>query len=97
MTPPSERLLRAIAAHAGALSGIRVQSEEWASATFVGMRHRLWFDAVPSVELDSFLRGIGEIDLPMPGHFVADIELIERHDHGDMARIGIAALTIEAR
>jgi hypothetical protein len=96
MIAVSDRLLRAIALHIGPLSDVSVQSSDWASATYVGMRHMLWFDSQPGAHLDDFIGALNEIDLPIPGHFVADIDLIERNTRADSVRLGIAALTISA-
>jgi hypothetical protein len=90
------RLLRAIGLHIGEIADLRVQSAAWASATFIGMRHVIWFDVPITDAVDHFVRGLRDVDLPMPGHIVADIDLIERHDRDGTARIGLGVLTIEA-
>lgn len=92
---PSDRLLRAISLRIGPLSNVVSETGDWASATYVGVRHRLWFDAPPGPATEAFLENLRDAELPMPGHFVADIDLIERYDRGESVRIGVAALTIQ--
>jgi hypothetical protein len=88
------RLVRALSVYFGPLSAIDHRTSKWSSATFTGTRHMIWFDVALRDDLDSLLHNLAEADLPMPGHFVADIELAERHDSDDGARIGLRALTI---
>ncbi|CAN5198670.1 hypothetical protein BH09PSE3_BH09PSE3_01440 [soil metagenome] len=90
----SKRLIRALTVYFGPLSGIDHRTCKWSSATFSGTRHALWFDMAVRDDLDDLLQNLAEADLPMPGHFVADIEIAERHDHTDGYRIGLRVLTI---
>lgn len=94
MSAVENRLVRALTAYFGALSGVDHRGENWSSATFTGTRHMIWFDVAGSELLDGLVAGLPEADLPMPGHFVADIEMVERHEQGDSVRIGVRALTI---
>jgi len=86
----SNALLRAITAHIGPLADVTAQQSPWSSATFTGVQHMIWLTAQASEPFEMFARNIGEIDFPMHGHFVADIEIAERHGQ----RLGIRALTI---
>jgi hypothetical protein len=86
----SGRLERALATYLGPLVSVDHRTSKWSSATFSGTRHMIWFDVEPSDVLDRLIANLPEAELPMPGHFVADIELAERNG----ARIGLRALTI---
>ncbi len=80
-------------------------SEPWASLTFKGMRHSLAIrlhGAVDAVEsaYDRLEALMTEPDLQLPGHFLAELELIESngeiHQNGQMTLgIQFEALTIE--
>jgi hypothetical protein len=86
----SGRLVRALAVYFGPLASVDHRTAKWSSATFTGSRHTIWFDVEESDALDGLIANLPEAELPMPGHFVADIELAER----DGTRIGLRALTI---
>jgi hypothetical protein len=90
----SRRLVRALSVYLGPLTAIDHRTTKWSSATFTGTRHRIWFDVSDPSNLDELLRNLPEADLPLPGHFVADIEVTERQDHDDGSRVGLAVLTI---
>jgi hypothetical protein len=90
----SGRLIRALSAYFGPLTAIDHRTSKWSSATFSGKRHTIWFDVESGSTLDELIHNLPECDLPMPGHFVADIELAERHDGTGSTRIGLRALTI---
>ncbi len=77
-----------------------LQRTEWASVTFTGARHRLRVTLEGQGAVGAaadFLKQLPEIDLPIPGHFVADIALVaeERRDGGAYAALELEALTIE--
>jgi hypothetical protein len=86
--------VRALSVYLGPLSAIDHRTSRWCSATFSGTQHVLWFDLADRDDLGDLLNDLPEADLPMPGHFVADIEVAERHDTADSVRIGLRALTI---
>ncbi|MDB5716009.1 MAG: hypothetical protein JWO15_3406 [Sphingomonadales bacterium] len=90
----STRLVRALSVYFGVLSAVDHRTAKWSSATFSGTQHVLWFDAAARADLADLLTNLPEAELPMPGHFVADIEVVERNDQGDSVRIGLRALTI---
>jgi len=99
-----ERLARVVSAKIGAIGGtIRVEPIEqtdWASVTFTGARHRLRviLDGEGAVGAAAdFLDQLPDLDLPLPGHIVADIALVteERGDDGRHAMLELEALTIE--
>ena len=81
---PHRALIRALLARYPGLLVLASRTEPWASATFVGTRHRL--ACAGGVALD----GIEEEELSLPGHVVADICAEQRED-----RTTIQALTIE--
>jgi len=90
-------LLRALELHAGAFTVIAAQSRDWASALFVGARHRL---ALLIEGEDAAARArrlcatLPETEFDLRGGFVADIQLIVTLVD-DRPVLGIDALTIE--
>ena len=80
-------------------------SEPWASLTFAGMRHQLDIrlrGTIQDVETayDRLLAVMVEPDIMIPGHFLADVQLVEsiaeiRPDGGMDLAIQFEALTIE--
>lgn len=101
-----ERLARVVSANIGTIGGeTRVEPLEqtdWASVTFTGARHRLRvaLDGEGAVGAAAdFLDKLPDLDLPIPGHIVADIALVaeERGDNGRYAVLELEALTIEDR
>ncbi len=69
-------------------------SAPWASVTFVGARHRIRL-RLPDREADRLCNGLAEREFAIPGHIVADIALVTRHEGGGEAIVEIEALTIE--
>ncbi len=88
-----ERRLRLSAEAAGVTIAI-VASDwtRWASATFNGARHRLTL-ASADTGFAPWLAGLGEADLPLRGHLVADLTVAARR--GDAVEIEV--LTVEER
>lgn len=101
-----ERLARVVTATIGTFRGeTRVEpldQTDWASVTFTGARHRLRVtlggDGAVGAAAD-FLAQLPDLDLPVPGHIVADIALVaeRRGDDGRYAALELEALTIEDR
>ncbi len=76
--------------------GARVLSSRewpWASATFVGTRHRLRLAVIDPAMLD----GIEEAVFDLGEHLLADLAMEEREVRGDCLMVTIEALTIEDR
>ena len=73
----------------------------WASVTFTGARHRFRIaldgDGAVGAAAD-FLAAMDGMDLPIPGHIVADLALVgeQRGDNGRHVSLEIEALTVEA-
>ena len=86
-----------------------IETTEWASATFVGQRHRLELrleggeEAVTSA-LDRLERGLPEVEVATGVYFLADAALAryeltlgaDAPGEGTIAAIEVEALTIEA-
>lgn len=73
---------------------------DWASVTFSGARHQLRavLEGPGAVGAAAdFLAALGDMELPIPGHIVADIALVaeERREGGAWACLELEALTIE--
>ena len=106
MSTVGERLARMVSVgfvgFAGEISAIVLDEVDWASVTFTGARHRLrvTLDGESAVGAAAdFLAQLPDLDLPVPGHIVADIALVaeERGDDGRYAALELEALTIEDR
>lgn len=94
---PSRRLLRALE-RASDAAGARIawevlEARPWASALFVGARHRLRGTAPMGAALDAFLGTLGEEELLVPGGYVADLMVMAVAGNG-AAVIDLAALVI---
>ena len=90
-------LLRVLVPHAAPCTLLNATSRDWASALFVGARHRLAI-AIEGEDAprraDRLRCELGEIDLAMRGGFVADIAVLAQFE-GDVPVLAIEALTIE--
>lgn len=88
---PHRALKVALAGYLGSIEQVEAKTVDWSSATFVGMRHELSFLTSASAPL---IEALGEIDLPMRGHFVADLVVIETSAMEGRTMVSIEALTI---
>ena len=84
-------LLDALADYLGPVDNVVAKTRDWASATFVGMRHELSFNCAASATL---IDALPDIDLPMDGHFVADLVLVSSVWDGLLHHIVIEVLTV---
>ena len=84
-------LLAALADYLGPLDDVVAKTRDWASATFVGMRHELSFTCAASATL---IDALPDIDLPMDGHFVADLVLVSSVWDGLLHHVVIEVLTV---
>ena len=88
-------LARALVALAGDGAAVAdAGSRGWASATFVGERHRLAL-VLPRAAADALDRDLAEHEFCLPGHLVADIAIVRRDERDGIATLAIEALTIE--
>lgn len=85
---PHRALIAALEDRYGVLEDLVSSSRRWSSATFTGARHELSFDMGNA---EALIATITESDLPMAGHFVADITVVKR----DGRTVTLEALTIE--
>ncbi|HYZ47786.1 MAG TPA: hypothetical protein VE567_02715 [Sphingomonas sp.] len=81
---PHRALIRALARHFPGLLVLASRTEPWASITFTGTRHIL--TCADGIDLAR----IEDAELPLPGHFAADVRVSR-----DGERLTIEALTIE--
>lgn len=71
-----------------------IDSHPWASATFVGTRHRLRVAGAAVPDVRSWIGGLPDNDLPLRGHIVADL-IVERVEAIDGEwRAVLAVLTL---
>ena len=84
-------LLAALTDYLGPLDDVIAKTRDWASATFVGMRHELSFTcAADLVRIDA----LPDIDLPMKRHFVADLRIISVERDDVISTVTLEVLTI---
>lgn len=101
MTPrdATARLERRLVEHARragvAVTIVSHASTRWASVTFVGARHRVGMRLARSEAAYGWIAGLPEAELPLPGHLVADLVLVERSDEADQIDATIEVLTVE--
>jgi hypothetical protein len=84
-------LLAALTDYLGPLDDVVAKTRDWASATFVGMRHELSFVCTADAAL---IDALPDVDLPMDGHFVADLELVSNEVLGPYHYVIIEVLTV---
>ncbi|MFL0414935.1 hypothetical protein ACH0AE_13005 [Sphingomonas sp. 179-A 2A2 NHS] len=93
---PTILLGRALTASA-ALAGtpIEITADEttaWHSATFSGARHAIEMRA--PVAARSWLETVGDIDVSLPGHLLAELSVTRRSESAGMLHVRIEALTV---
>ncbi|MBX9796912.1 MAG: hypothetical protein K2Y03_08515 [Sphingomonas sp.] len=74
---------------------VRSGWQRWASATFTGARHQLVLQAPPSDALDAWLGTLGEAEIALPGHLVADLHLDHVARGAERVEATLAVLTVE--
>ncbi len=85
------RALRVSARAAGTVMTVLANDDRgWTSATFTGVRHRIAITVDRSAAAIAWLDGLGDADLPMRGHLVADLAVVRDGD-----AVALCALTIE--
>ncbi len=90
------RAIERDARHArGAVTVALDESTRWASATFVGARHRLTLAGDDSDAFTRWLERLGEADLPIRGQLVADLCVVSVVHHAGRATASVEALTVE--
>jgi len=93
---PLVRALLVDAAAAGcAARVVSAAARDWASATFVGARHRIVI-AVTGEGADGWIDGLPEAELPLWRHIVADLTVDAVVVTDDGRHVTIAALTLVA-
>ena len=92
MSRPADRaLIDALIDYLGPLDDVVAKTRDWASATFVGMRHEISFSCAA---LPVLIDALPDVDLPMRGHFVADLLVQSVATEGAVSRVAIEVLTI---
>ena len=67
----------------------------WASATFVGARHRMTIEGAGSPAVGTWLSQLPEADLPLRGHLVADLTVVEQSYADGRFNATVEVLTVE--
>ncbi len=91
---PCHELVRALTDYLGPIGDLTATGRDWSSATFTGMQHQLAFTVRA---LPVFIDALPDVDLPMRGHFVADVRLVDVTRADDSWRVRIEVLTIESQ
>lgn len=88
-----ERRLR-IAAEAAGVAVMVGEADwtRWASATFVGARHRLTLGGAGTA-FEAWVAGLADAELPLRGHLVADVAVVARTREA----VVVEVLTVEER
>jgi hypothetical protein len=100
--PDADTLLRRALEASAEAAGCAVVAldgdwRRWASATFVGARHLLTLSATPGPALDAWLAALGDTDLRLRGHLVADLAVEHVRRAADQVTVSLEALTVEDR
>lgn len=91
-----QRALERSADAAGCAVAVAVhETKRWASATFVGARHRLALTLRDDQASSNWLAALGEAELTMRGHLVADIVTLSVTRRNGEAFVALEALTVE--
>lgn len=88
-------LIASAAAHGCEIAVIEAALVPWASVSFTGARHQLVFVAPETPALRPWLAALPELDLPLSGHLVADLEVEAEETQGTALHITLAVLTVE--
>ncbi len=89
------RALVAAAARAGTVIEIaRSYSTDWHSATFSGTRHALDIATTADEAAGAWLATLGDLDVPLPGHLLADLSVTQSSAQNGRCRARIEALTV---
>lgn len=71
--------------------------ERWASATFVGARHRLTLTLAEGAASENWLAGLDEAEVELRGHLLADLVVTGAEHGGGHIAVTLEALTVEDR
>jgi hypothetical protein len=88
---PQRALLVALTDYLGPLEDVTATTRDWWSATFAGVQHMLTFTCAASPAL---IEALPDIDLPMTGHFVADLVVVASRVDGLLHHVEIEVLTV---
>lgn len=89
------RLARTIEAAGPGVVVTRRTASRWASVTFTGARHRLDCAAPASSALEQWLADLPEAAFSIPGHLVADLEIVAVTATPERVEMQIDVLTVE--
>ncbi|WP_313535531.1 hypothetical protein [Sphingomonas sp.] len=67
----------------------------WASVTFSGARHRMLLELDGSIVAQAWLVALPELELPLRGHLVADLQAGSVKSADGVLHAAIEALTVE--
>jgi hypothetical protein len=98
--PDAATLLERALVAAGHEAGVEVEVlasewQRWASATFIGARHRLTLCAARSPSLNLWLAGLPEHEFRLSGQLVADLIVAGTRRTGERVEMDLEVLTVE--
>ena len=91
---PHAALKKALIAYLGPLDFGPGRTTHWASITFEGMQHDIAFTLPWSVEAEDAVAALPDVDLPLPGGFVASIAPVRSMRQDRELHVRVEALTI---
>lgn len=92
---PHRALMRALIARADGVHIESSSSEPWASVTFTGARHKATLRIGDIHAANQFAEGIDVAEFALPGHILADIEVVAIRPDLDIIFVDLEALTVE--
>ena len=92
---PRKALYAALAETLGTIDNLVSKTRDWSSATFTGTRHALRFDVPWTREAVIAAIDLPDAELPMDGHFVADLRVALCKRKGTRLMLELEVLTIE--
>jgi hypothetical protein len=92
---PQHALMIALAEQLGPIDSLTAKTRDWWSATFKGTRHLLRFSVPWRAKAVIAAIDLPDADLPIPGHFVADLRVNLCERRGSTLNIELEVLVIE--
>jgi hypothetical protein len=92
---PQKALLASLAEKLGPLNALVIRTRDWSSATFTGVKYAMHFTVPWSPEVVIAVLDLPDADLPMPGHFVADLRIVQCERRDETLHVALEILTIE--
>jgi hypothetical protein len=93
------RLVRALArsatAHGCAADVVLMAEQDWASATFAGLRCEVAVSLTAGEAAEAWISDLPEVDLPMPRQFARSVRVMARADSAERIALRVEAVVLE--